>query len=119
MQFIIGRVVIVENNQIIRKDNYEFSSVIFVIKKRMNGKIRNIAFECIGKLADQVLKLRRDDKVEVKYLISSSYRKGRWFTNLHAKEIFKFEEKTKEAKNNNQFQLNIDYDNKVKKSFEG
>ena len=115
MQFVSGRIVFVGNNQVILKQDYSFSSVIFVIKKKMDGKIRNICFECIGKLADEVLKLRIDDKIEVKYLITSSLRNGNWYTNLKAKEVFKIEAI---KKINNESQLKIqDYDT-LKKGFE-
>jgi len=119
MQFISGRVLIVGNNQIIQRENYQFSSVIFVIKKKMDGKIRTIAFECVGKLADEVLKLNIGEKIEVKYLIVSSLRKDKWYTNLHAKEIFKYGERPK-IKDVNQIQLNIkNYDDTFEESFEG
>ena len=91
MEFITGRLVFVGNNQVVLKEDYSFSSVIFAIKKRMDGKIRNISFECIGKVADEVLKLRIDDKIEVKFFIASFLKNGKWYTNLRAKEIFKIE----------------------------
>jgi hypothetical protein len=119
MQFISGRVLIVGNNEVIHKDNYHFSTVILIIKKKMNGKMRNIAFECIGKLADEVLKLNKGEKIEVKYLITSTFRNNKWFTNLHAKDIFKIEDKPKN-KNENQTELNIlFYGNTLKEGTEG
>jgi len=105
MQFITGRVVFIGNNRIIQKENYHFSSVIFVIKKKMSGKIRNICFECVGKVADFVLSLQKDDKVEIKYFIKSALRNDKWLTNLQAKEVFKIEQV---KKNEEDSQLNIE-----------
>lgn len=104
MEYIVGRVVFIGNNEIISKENYHFSSVIFAIKKRMNGKIRNISFECVGKVADEVLKLSKDDKVEVTYLIESKMRGSKWYTTLRAKEVVKIE---KIIKQQDESQLNI------------
>ena len=105
MQFITGRIVFIGNNQIINKSDGNFSSVIFAIKKRMNKKPRNIAFKCYGKLADMVLKMRIDDKVEVEYLIDS--RKSdteKWWTNLQARGV---ERIITEKKDNITSQLNF------------
>jgi hypothetical protein len=92
-------------------------SVILVIKKKMNGKMRNIAFECVGKLAEEVSKLNSNEKIEVKYLITSAFRNQKWYTNLQAKEIFRIE---KEPRDKNKYQLKIQgYDNTFEKSSEG
>lgn len=104
MQFIVGRVVIIGNNEVIHRENYQFSSVIFVIKKKMDGVVRNICFECVGKLADEVLKLKKDDKVEVCYLIDSRMKGSKWYTNLKAKDVIKIEK----IKKKNESQLNIE-----------
>lgn len=103
MQNIVGRVVFIGNNNIVEKKDYSFSTVIFVIKKKMNGKIRNISFSCIGKIADEVLKYKKDDKVEVEFYIDSRMSKNRWFTDLKATSVFKIEKITK----SNESQLNM------------
>jgi len=103
MQFITGRIVFIGNNQVIEKPDGSFSSVIFAIKKRMNKKPRNIAFKCYGKLADKVIVLRLDDKVEVEYLIDSKKSDSeRWWTNLQARGV---ERLITEKKDNNNSQL--------------
>jgi len=104
MQFIVGRVVIIGNNEVIQRENYQFSSVILIIKKKMDGVMRNICFECVGRLADEVLKLKKDDKVEVTYLIDSRLKGSKWYTNLKAKEVVKIEK----VKKQDESQLNIE-----------
>jgi excinuclease UvrABC helicase subunit UvrB len=90
MQFITGRITYIGKKEVINKDNNQFSTIIFAIKKKMNKKIRNIAFECYGKLADEIEHFRLDEKIEVEYLIHSNKSKlGRWYTTLHAKSIEK------------------------------
>jgi len=90
MQFITGRITFIGDKEVINKDNNQFSTIIFAIKKKMNKKIRNIAFECYGKLADEIEHFRLDEKIEVEYLIHSNNSKsGRWYTTLHAKSIEK------------------------------
>lgn len=90
MQYITGRIGYIGEKEIINKDNNQFSTIIFAIKKKMNKKIRSIAFECYGKLADEIERFRLDDKIEVEYLIHSNKSKsGRWYTTLHAKSIEK------------------------------
>lgn len=111
MQYITGRIVIVGEEKIIKKDNSSFSSVILLIKKKMNGKMRNIAFECFGKIAKKVLQMRIDDKVEVKYFIHSHQPKNTslesmknyWFTILQAKDV----EKVVVEKSSNNNELNL------------
>jgi len=95
MQFIVGRIVIVGNNHVIKTDKGSFSSVILVIKKRMNGKFRNIAFKCYGKVADKVRSFRINDKLEIEFFIySQSFKKNEgsgeyenWNTTLQAKAV--------------------------------
>lgn len=95
MEFITGRIVIIGNNEVINKPDGSFSSLFLVIKKKMNKKVRNIAFKCYGKVADKVLKMRIDDKVEIKYFVYSNPRSGthghkasdKWFTTLQAKDV--------------------------------
>lgn len=90
MQFITGRIGYIGEKEIIIKNNDQFSKIIFAIKKKMNKKIRSIAFECYGKLADEIQRFRLDDKIEVEYLIHSNKAKtGRWYTTLHAKSVEK------------------------------
>lgn len=90
MQFITGRIGYIGEKEIINKDNDQFSKIIFAIKKKMNKKIRIIAFECYGKLVDEIQRFRLDDKIEVEYLIQSNKSKtGRWYTTLHAKSVEK------------------------------
>lgn len=90
MQFITGRIGYIGKKEVIIKDNGEFFTIIFAIKKKMNKKLRNIVFECYGKLAEQIEKMRIEDKVEVKYLIHSNLSKsGKWYTTLHAKSVEK------------------------------
>lgn len=89
MQYITGRVVVVEDKKTIINTNDRFSMVIFVIKKRMKKKVRNIAFKTYGNLAEKILSLRINDKIEVEYLIdcqqsSNPNYKGDWFTTLQA-----------------------------------
>jgi hypothetical protein len=103
VQFITGRIVFIGNNQVIKKPDGNFSSVIFAIKKRMNKKPRNIAFKCYGKLAEKLLDLRIDDKVEVEYLIDSKKSNtDSWWTNLQARGV---ERIITEKKDNNTSQL--------------
>ena len=105
MQFIVGKVVIVGKNEVVHKENYQFSSVILVIKKRMDGKVRNIAFDCFGKVADEVLKFKKDDKVAITYYITSNCKNEKWYVNLKEKEVMKVEKIKKQDDNT---QLNIE-----------
>ena len=85
MQFISGRIVLVEEIEIINKDNNQFSSLTFVIKKKMNKKMRNISFKCYGKLADEINMLRINDKVNIEYLIiSNKSNTGTWYNPNYA-----------------------------------
>jgi hypothetical protein len=105
MQFIVGRVVIVGNKRQIVKGNESFSAINLVIKKKMNGKVRNIAFKCYGRVADKVANFRINDKVEVEYFIYSNQIKSgqnnsiseNWISTLQAKEVYK-EENSKRKK---------------------
>jgi hypothetical protein len=110
MEFITGRIVIVGDNRIITKKDGSFSSVIFVIKKKMNKKLRNIAFKCYGKVADKILGFRINDKIEVEYLISSTQStnpkySGDWYTNLQAMSV----ERVVVEKTINESQIKIEH----------
>lgn len=88
MQFITGRINYIGQKEVINKNNSQFTILIFAINKKMNKKVRNIAFECYGKVADEIERLRLNDKIEVEYLIQSNKSKtGKWYTTLHAKSI--------------------------------
>jgi len=120
VQFITGRIVIVGNNQEIKTENGSFSSVILVIKKRMNKKVRNIAFKCYGKIAEQVLNYRMNDKIEIEYFLYSNQTINlstgdSWFTTLQVKSVERIPNKTKKEKDS---EINFDnyYGNKIKKS---
>lgn len=90
MQYITGRIIYIGEKEVINKNNNQFSTIIFSIKKKMNKKMRTIAFECYGKLADEIERFRIDEKIEVEYLIHSNKSKiGRWYTTLHAKSVEK------------------------------
>lgn len=113
MQYITGRIVILENKKEINKPDGSFLSLILVIKKKMNGKLRNIAFKCYGRVAEKVCKLRMNDKVEIEYFIYSKPTEANierggdkvWFTNLQAKNVDRVESTTK---NDNNAKLNFD-----------
>lgn len=107
MEFITGRIVIVGNKEVINTENGSFLSVILVIKKRMNKKLRNIAFKCYGKLAEKVDEFRVNDKVEVEYFIQSNQNKktGRWHTDLQAKSVEKI---VIQKENESQLKINQD-----------
>ena len=88
MQFITGRIILIGELVVINKDNNQFSSITFVIKKKMNKKMRNISFKCYGKLADEINALRINDKLKVEYLIiSNKATTEKWYTTLQAKSI--------------------------------
>jgi|688.fasta_scaffold00340_13 hypothetical protein len=87
MQYITGRIVYIGKPEIISKNGYSFPVIVFAIKKRMDGAKRYISFECVGKLAEKISKLQKDEKIEVKYLINSSLRNEKWYTTLNAKEV--------------------------------
>lgn len=107
MQFITGRIGFIGQKGVIKKDNLDFSYLDFVIKKRMNKKPRNIAFRCYGRMVNEILALRLDDKIEVEYFIDSNQSKNnKWYTNLHAKRFEKIIKLKKE--NNNQLKINRD-----------
>ena len=97
MEYITGRVAFIGDKTVISKDNATFSKIILVIKKKQNNKLRNIAFECYGRIADYVSKLMLNDKVEIDYYINSNKSKnGSWYTSLHAKGVEKMISRKKE-----------------------
>jgi len=87
MQFISGRISFIGEKNVVSKGDYSFFTLVFAIKKRMDDKKRHICFECAGKVAEKISKLNLDEKIEVKYLIDSTFKNGRWFTALKAKDV--------------------------------
>lgn len=109
MEFITGRVVIVGNNKNVTVKDRAFTSRVLVITKRMNKKKRNIAFMCYGKVSELVATLRKDDKVEITYFLSSNpaspseLEETKWYTTLIAKSV----EKVVVEKKVNELQMKI------------
>jgi hypothetical protein len=91
MEYIKGRISFIGDLTLIEKNGDSFGKLIFVIRKKIDKKPRDIAFECYGKLAEKISKeYRLNDKVEVEYIIQSNVSKsGIWFTNLIAKFVDK------------------------------
>lgn len=89
MEYIKGRINFIGEISIIEKGGDSFPKLVFVIRKKIDKKDRNIAFECFGKLAERIRKeYRIDDKIEIEFIIQSNVSKnGTWFTNLIAKEV--------------------------------
>lgn len=108
MQFITGRIVIIGDKKVISKDDGSFSSVVLIIKKKMKKKLRNIAFKCYGRLADEVVKLRINDRVEIEFLLDSKQSKNPqyadyWNTDLQAVSV----DRVEKLKNENNTQINF------------
>jgi len=89
MQFIKGRLAIIENNGYVTTENGDFLSLFIIITKVMDKKKRTIGFNCFGKVAEKVLTLNTNDRVEIEYLIDTKKYNNKWYTNLKAKHIDK------------------------------
>jgi len=113
MQSITGRLVYIGNKSLVTKADYQFSQIFFAIKKRMNGKVRNICFEASGRYADDISRMRVGDKVDVGYIINSFLKNEKWYTFLIAKDVYKID---LPKKSNDETQLNLGYDT-TKKDF--
>ncbi len=89
VEYIKGRINFIGEISIVEKVDNSFPKLVFVIRKKIDRKYRNIAFECFGKLAEKIKReYRIDDKIEVEYIIqSNSSKNGTWFTNLLAKDV--------------------------------
>ncbi len=98
MEYITGRISFIGEINVVYKNNDSFSKLVLVIRKKVDKKNRNIAFECYGRLADKIAKESRiNDKVEVDYIIQSNMGKNNvWYTNLIAKSVEKLFVKKKQ-----------------------
>ena len=89
MQFIKGKIAIIENNGYVTTPNGDFLSLFIIITKIMNKKKRTIGFDCFGKVAEKILTFRLNDRVEVEYFMETKKYNNRWYTNIKAKSIEK------------------------------
>jgi len=104
MQFIKGKIAIIENNGYVTTPNGDFLSLFIIITKIMNKKKRTIGFDCFGKVAEKILTFRLNDRVEVEYFMETKKYNNRWYTNIKAKSIEKVIIVTK-TENPNQLNL--------------
>jgi hypothetical protein len=105
MLILTGKIVMIDKVDIVNQDNNDkFYKVNLVVKKQMNKVKRNVCFESYGKVANEILSFRKDDRVRVSFTIDSKLNNNRWYHTLKVVEIEK-EVKTRKTIDENQINL--------------
>ena len=115
MLIITGKIVMIKSKEIVKSSEDKFMNVTLVIVKQMKKVKRNICFQSYGKIALEILKFRKGDKIRIWFTIDSILKGDNWYHNLKAVEVEKCLKENKEQ--NNSYKLNFTDDDTFEKNF--